>query len=53
MRFSEDYCNVGIQIDLVFKIAHKLPMTLSFGYARGFADGGKADNEFIASLMTF
>ncbi len=52
-KYDENYYSVGVQIDLAFKIAHKLPMTLSFGYARGFADGDKADNEFIASLKIF
>jgi hypothetical protein len=49
-EYSENYFNVGFQVDLAFKIAHKKPMTLSFGYAHGFADGDKADNEVIVSL---
>ena len=49
-EYRESYFNLGFQLDLAFKIAHKKPMTLSFGYAHGFADGNKADNEVMVSL---
>ena len=49
-EYSENYYNLGLQIDLAFKIAHRHPMTLSFGYAHGFADGDKADSEVMVSL---
>jgi len=42
--------NAGLQIDLSFKLAHRLPMTLSFGYAAGFEDGDKLDDEWMLSL---
>jgi hypothetical protein len=29
---------------------HRLPMMLSFGYAAGFAGGGRGENEFMLSL---
>ena len=31
-------------------VMHRLPMMLSFGYAHGFADGGRDDDEFMISL---
>lgn len=52
-EFSENYYNLGFQLDLVFKIAHRLPMTLSFGYAHGFSDGDSDDNEALVSLKIF
>jgi len=29
---------------------HRLPMTLSVGYAQGYVDGGKFDDEVLVSL---
>jgi hypothetical protein len=52
-EFSDNYYNLGFQLDLAFKIAHRLPMTLSFGYAHGFADGDLDDNEALVSLKIF
>lgn len=49
-QFEEVYTSVGLQIDLEFTVVHRLPMTLSLGYARGFNDGNKIDDEFIFSL---
>ena len=31
-----DAYNVGIQFDVQLQVMHRLPMMLSFGYARGF-----------------
>ena len=42
--------NAGAQVDLSFTIVHRLPMTLSFGYAAGFEDGRKLDDEWMISL---
>ena len=40
----------GVQIDLNFTIAHRLPMTLSAGYASGFESGFDRRDEFLISL---
>ncbi len=42
--------NVGAQIDFELVIFTNLSSTLSFGYARAFADGRQAANEFMVSL---
>jgi hypothetical protein len=42
--------NVGLQIDFEMHVMHRLPMMLSFGYAAGFADGDRDDDEFMISL---
>jgi hypothetical protein len=42
--------NAGAQVDLSFTIVHRLPMTLSLGYATGFEDGRKLDDEWMISL---
>jgi hypothetical protein len=49
-RLKETYANVGIQVDLRFTIVHRLPMTLSVGFAQGYIDGHKFDNEWMISL---
>lgn len=41
---------VGVQTDWNFTVAHRLPMTLSLGYARGFEDGETASDEVLLSL---
>ena len=41
---------LGVQLDLEFTIAHRLPMTLSVGYASGFEHGEEASNEWMISL---
>jgi len=40
----------GVQLDLKFKLAHRLPMTLSLGYAQGFEDGRRLGEEWMVSL---
>jgi hypothetical protein len=40
----------GLQVDLSFTLAHRLPMTLSFGYAAGLESGGKRGDEWMVSL---
>ena len=47
---ARDFQNIGIQFDFDFTILHRLPMTLSIGYAAGFEDGDHVDDEFILSL---
>ena len=49
-NYNETYTNFGAQIDLHFTIVHRLPMTLSFGYAQGYSSGDKVDNEWMISL---
>lgn len=41
---------LGAQVDLNFTVAHRLPMTLSAGYASGFYEGGQRNDEFLISL---
>ena len=48
--FAQTVYNVGVQVDFQLTCMHGLPMMLSFGYARGFADGGRDDDEFMISL---
>ncbi len=48
--FERTVDSAGIQLDLSFTIGHRLPMTLSLGYAAGFEDGRKLDDEWMASL---
>ena len=48
--YKETYSNVGLQLDLHFTIVHRLPMTLSVGYAQGYVDGNKYDDEIMVSL---
>ncbi len=47
---EEFYTTIGMQLDLEFTVVHRLPMTLSLGYARGYVDGKKADDEIMLSL---
>ena len=42
--------NLGGQMDLRFSVLHWYEATLSVGYARGKARGGRADNEWMVSL---
>jgi hypothetical protein len=49
-EYRQNYFNLGFQVDLKFTIAHRHPMIMSFGYARGFVDSNKYDNEWMISL---
>ncbi|MDH3552429.1 MAG: hypothetical protein OER22_07420, partial [Gammaproteobacteria bacterium] len=40
----------GAQLDLEFTLAHRLPMTLSVGYAAGYESGAKLNDEWMISL---
>ena len=46
----ENYQSIGFQLDLGFTVVHKLPMTLSLGFARGYIDGHHYDDEVMLSL---
>ena len=48
--FERTYVSAGFQIDLRFTLVHRLPMTLSAGYAAGFRNGTRVDNEIMFSL---
>ena len=37
-------------VDVQMHVMHRLPMMLSFGYARGFGDGGGDEEEFMVSF---
>jgi hypothetical protein len=50
---EETYSSLGFQIDLHFTIVHRLAMTLSAGYAQGYIDGKKYDDELMLSLKIF
>ena len=49
-RARRDYANVGAQVDLRFSVLHWYDMTLSVGYAVGFAAAKRAGNEWMVSL---
>jgi hypothetical protein len=42
--------DAGAQVDMTFTVLSRLSMTLSFGYAAGFEDGHKLDDEWMLSL---
>ena len=42
--------SAGLQIDLRFQVLHRLDMTLSAGYAAGFLDSERVDDEVMVSL---
>ncbi len=42
--------NAGAQVDFKFTVLSRLEMTLSFGYAAGFEDGDRLDDEWMLSL---
>jgi hypothetical protein len=42
--------DAGAQVDLKFTVLNRLDMTLSLGYAAGFEDGQKLDDEWMLSL---
>jgi hypothetical protein len=47
---SDEYYNIGSQVDFQFQILSRMPMTFSIGYAYAERSGGSSDNEFMASL---
>jgi hypothetical protein len=48
--FERTFASVGVQLDLKFTLIHRLPMTLSVGYAAGYSSGDKLDDEIMFSL---
>lgn len=48
--FREEAFNVGVQFDLQLHVLHRLPMMLSFGYAKGFGGDDRGEDEFMLSL---
>ncbi|MGQ0587221.1 MAG: TolB family protein [Gammaproteobacteria bacterium] len=42
--------SAGVQVDLRFQVMHRLDMTLSAGYARGWIDRQYVDDEVMVSL---
>ena len=48
--FDRTVSTVGAQIDLHFTLAHRLPMTLSIGYAVGFETDEHSESEWMISL---
>ncbi len=42
--------NIGAQLDLRFTVNSRYDMTLSFGYAVGYLDSSRSDEEFMVSL---
>jgi len=49
-KYDETYLSFGLQIDFQFTVVHRLPMTLSFGYAQAYVSGNKYDDEWMISL---
>ena len=49
-RYKQTYTTIGAQADLHFTVVHRLPMTLSVGFARGYVDGKRFDDEVMFSL---
>ena len=48
--FRRTVRDAGGQVDLWFYVLNRFPMTLSLGYAQGYADGGKVGDEWMVSL---
>jgi hypothetical protein len=49
-RFERTFTNAGFQLDLRFTLGHRHSMTLSAGFAAGFREGNKDDDESMISL---
>lgn len=49
-QFDRTYTSAGLQLDLRFTLGHRHSMTLSAGYAAGFRNNDKLDNEIMISL---
>ena len=48
--FERTVINIGFQVDFEFTFVHNLPMVFSVGYAVGYEDGHKHDDEWMFSL---
>jgi len=49
-RREETYGSVGFQVDFEFTFVHRLPLTLSIGFAQGYIDSDKESDEWMVSL---
>lgn len=49
-KHRQDYGSLGAQADFRFTVLHWYDMTLSVGYAVGFASGRRSGSEFMVSL---
>ncbi len=47
---SRTFETIGGQLDFNFTVGHRLPMTLSVGYAQGFEEGERQGDEVLISL---
>jgi hypothetical protein len=47
---STEAANVGAQMDFRFTVMHRMPMTLSVGYARAFLADQDSQDEYLISL---
>ncbi len=48
--FERTLTTGGIQLDLMFTVGHRLPMTFSVGYAAGYEGGTRLGDEWMVSL---
>jgi hypothetical protein len=48
--FERTVTTMGMQLDLSFTLGHRLPMTFSVGFASGYEDGDRLDDEWMVSL---
>jgi len=48
--FERTVTNLGFQVDFEFTLVHNLPMVFSVGFAVGYEDGRKRDDEWMFSL---
>ncbi len=49
-KFDRTFTSAGFQLDLRFTLGHRHSMTLSAGFAAGFREGHKVDDEIMISL---
>jgi hypothetical protein len=47
---EETWSTAGVQVDFGFTVVHRLPLTLSIGFAQGFVDGHRHRDEWMLSL---
>ncbi|MGH8167249.1 MAG: hypothetical protein ACREQ1_08420, partial [Woeseiaceae bacterium] len=48
--FERTVTTAGMQLDLTFTLAHRLPMSFSVGYAAGYEHGDRQEDEWMVSL---
>jgi hypothetical protein len=47
---KQEAVSFGAQLDFQFTVKSRYPLTLSFGYAVGYLDGSRSDEEYMVSL---